>query len=529
MRTLETLPTEMVREIFLHVDDPDLCNLRLVSRYIGEVASTIFMEEIGFCMAKQDFDMLGALADHPVYPNHIASLVYFVDTLSLEPQTLEMYTAAIKGTEKMMSQFPDPDPALTEAQLLEHYNRYQQFYREQDDILSSDRDYEVLKEVISKLPNLREVSVSSDDEFSFQQNSPFKSCRHSGVGDFAYNRASVRHLRAILSGVQAAGTKLKAIRAGLIHHEFFDEAKFGLHSMIDLLGNITWFDMVIEATGEMDWDIGHENPDEIAAEIALCRAVMSKRVLRRILDAMPNIVSLRLELVEIHSQPTGANVYPAALRDIVPLDKKWPNLKYFTISNVETDRQELGNFLVRHKETLKSYALEQIGLASTSWIELLSYLKSNFADTKVQPLIADLIVGKSEDGLDTLEMWDLFMSDPPSDINSLQAAVHDYLTSSMECPCPLRDDNMWSTDAEFDDHDDEFDDDDDEFDVEDDDASDWEEDDDGMDYGWDIPELFSGLVFPGLAHQWRMAHMRGESDLDEEESEESEDDMPELV
>ncbi|KAM7188911.1 hypothetical protein V8F33_010358 [Rhypophila sp. PSN 637] len=522
MRTLETLPTEMVREIFLHVDNPDLCNLRLVSRYIGEVASTIYMEETDFCMAKQDLDMLGALADHP---------------------TLEMYTAAIERTEEMMSHCLDPPPALTEAQLLEHYNRYQQFYREQDDILSNDRDYEVLKEVISKLPKLREVSVSSDNELFLQENSPFKSCRHVGVGDFAHDRASVRHLRAILSGVQAAGTKLRAIRAGSIHHEFFDEAKFGLHSMIDLLGSITSFVMVIKTTEEMDWnDIRHDNPDEIAAEIALCRAVMSKRVLRRVLDAMPNIVSLRLELVQNQSQPMRGNIYPgypAALRDIVPLNKKWPNLKYFTINNVETDRQELGDFLVRHKETLKAFALEQIELVSTWWVELLSYLKSNFADTKVQPVITDVIVGKSEDGLDALEMWDLghHLLDPPSEIKPLGAAVHDYLTSSMECRCPLRDDNMWSADAEFEDDDDKFDDDDDEFDVEDDYASDYWEEDDGMDYGWDIPEVFSGLVFPGLAHQWHMAHMRGE-DLDEEDTEESEEteesdeseaDMPELV
>ncbi|KAK0716381.1 hypothetical protein B0H67DRAFT_646011 [Lasiosphaeris hirsuta] len=48
---------------------------------------------------------------------------------------------------------------MTETEMVEDYHRYLRFYEEQDKFLTHRIDYEVLREVIAKLPNLQEVVI----------------------------------------------------------------------------------------------------------------------------------------------------------------------------------------------------------------------------------------------------------------------------------------------------------------------------------------------------------------------------------
>lgn len=456
--TLETLPTEMIREIFGHLEDGDIRSLRLFSRSIGAIADSLALKQINFCMFKPDFSNLLAIAQHPIYHNHVISLMYVVEMLTLERQTLEMYTRAIRADEKLNERMKEAgsqhrrfwEPVWTDAEVLADFRRYDDLWQAQNDILTNNLDYKVLEEAITMLPNLKEIAISRGNNLRIlpYDQHPHSSCRRVHDGEYNDGRASTRHFRAVLKAVQAAGTRLHAIRAIEVHNEILDETKFGLHNMTDLLGDVTYFELAIEANEERpSRDTGPQRLADVEREIEECRAMVQTHVLRRILDCMPLLATLKLFFVECHDFFHDPFPSPAILSDVIPAVRTWNNLKVVEISNVETDRQELVRFFARHKESLMSILLDRVTLATSSWQQLLPSLRSVLFGTNIVPSITGSIVGRSEDGLETLENWWLGGGDydEPGQPTPLGLTVTEYLTCPEDNPgmnCPLTEDNM---------------------------------------------------------------------------------------
>lgn len=473
--TLQGLPAEMIHEIFKHLDVDDHRTLRLANRHLGSIANEYALKNVTFCTCKRDFDMLRELMKQPNLLRHIQSLIYVVDTLSLERQTLEMYTRAVERDDILTVSVgkwfgretgPPPKP-LTPAELKQNFDRYTQFYNEQEDILVNQHDHQVLKELFAKLPNLKSINVSSDDETASIKNSPFKDgCRKVCDGRFVDGRMSTRHLQAMLKAIQASGVRLQTFRCYSVHYDIFDLPSFGLHSIVDLLGNITYFELGIEAVEDAHLPIGMDDPHEIFGDLLECNKTMKSGTLQRILGSMPNLVTLRLSFVEYHGESQGSFPPPAFLQHVLPRRAKWPKLKEFLISNVMTDRQPLAKFLQRHRETLKCVRLDQIRLATTSWMKLLPMLRKLFVGSGIDVAITDFImsVSETEDGTTVPEMWELghpdwdfvrhqFGMPENTDSNQLGNAVKKYITLKTKQECPLREDNMhfWETEDEDDD------------------------------------------------------------------------------
>ncbi|GAB1315440.1 hypothetical protein MFIFM68171_05650 [Madurella fahalii] len=452
MGRLDKLPTEILFEITAQLEITDVRKLRLVNRTIGAIADRIALKEICFTMCKQDFVMIREIMKNPVYAAHVTRLAYVVQMLTMERQTLQMYTNAIRkkrrSDEELHKKHPHlferPPDRMTKREILDHYNRYLRLYEDQDEILTNELDYEVLKEVIAKLPNLRDVVVSDCNELRIIKKPHIKSHWELHSGKFDDGKASTRHLRAILKGVEESKTQLQSIRAALIYLDILNETQFGLHSMAsDLLENLTTFQLMLLAVEEREGGWLGEDPVDITNQIAQCRALVHKGALRRILDRMPNLVELDIQFFEAHCQIKGTFPSPAALRDVIPLDRVWPRLKTFSISGVETERQEIASFLVRHKQSLESFDLCYIRLTSTSWYKLLPYLKSQFCGTQLKDArLLDSIIGRSEDMLQLPEAWSLGHPDHDERPNRIGAAVTKYLLSPRKRRCPLRDDNM---------------------------------------------------------------------------------------
>ncbi|KXX81322.1 hypothetical protein MMYC01_201909, partial [Madurella mycetomatis] len=454
MGRLHKLPTEILFEIIAQLEATDVRKLRLVSRTIGAIADSIALKEICFTMCKQDFAMLRKITKNPVYAAHVTCLTYVVEMLTMERQTLQMYTDAIRkisrSDEELHKEFPQrfgrPRGRMTKPEILDHYNRYLRFYEDQDEILTNEFDYEVLKEVIAKLPNLKDVVVSDCNELRIINKPHIKSHWDLHTGMFDDGKASTRHLRAILKGVEESKTRLRSIRAAPIYLDILYETQFGLHSMASgLLENLTTFQLMLHAVVEAERDGGWlgEDPVDITNQIAQCRTLVHKGALRRILERMPNLVTLDIQFYEGHCQIKGTFPSPAALRDVIPLDRVWPRLKTFSISGVETERQEIASFLIRHKQSLESFDLCYIRLTSTSWYKLLPYLKSQFCGTQLKDArLLDSIIGRSEDMLQLPEAWGLGHPDYDERPNRLGTAVTKYLLSPRKRRCPLRDDNM---------------------------------------------------------------------------------------
>jgi len=456
--TLERLPTEVLCEIFGYLEPNHVRTLRLVNKTIGGIADRIALKELFFYPAKQDFDMVTQIVNQPLLANHVTSLLYAAVMLSTKHQTLPMYTINVRRRERFNDQMDHigvprtrpRQPKMTEAQIHEEYQQYLRFFEEQQDMLDNRRDFDILEKLIAKLPNLREVAVSSLNELRVMPDGPHDVYKGSGEPDGGL--PEVRNLRAILSAVKAAGIKLQAIRAAVVPVSFFDDSQFSLHSMLDLFQNLTHIEMDILAVEEQQqqhapWadDMFDDIPDAtIAKQLEECRTTMQKGVLRRALENMPNLVTLDIAFEEYIDRMAGVYNAPVTLGDIIPLDHVFKRLKTFKISNVESDRQEIIKFLARHKESLTHVSLGAIKLAKTSWLQLLPALKSTFKGTECELEVVDLISGYSEDGDKKYEAWNL--GNPYYTTNPISKQLHlstlEYLLPSSKAECPLNDENM---------------------------------------------------------------------------------------
>ena len=427
-----------------------------MSRSIGTVANSVAWKEICFILRKVDFDLVRAIVNDPSCAPHVTTLAYVVEVLNLERQTLDMFRTAARRDEHSDAHlhtvnprlFDAPGPAATEAEIRENYARYLRLYEEQSEILANDRDFAFVEEVIAKLPNLRAIVMSDGNGLRIINQTkpvPRRDPMQLYTGPWNDGAASARHFRALLKGVEKAGTKLQSIQASLLHLSILDETQFGLHSMSPaILETVTTLQLAITAAEEDDVSGRRALDQDFRPQLEACRAATQKGALARILRGMPNLADLEIEFAELHAMPFGTLPSPAYLADVVPLDHTWPKLRRFAISNIETERQEILAFLARHKSSLESVDLGPARLTSTSWRKLLPDLKSQLGGgDRIRSIrILDTILGRSEDEFDFVEGWYLGHPDHSARSARLARTVARYLSSKRKKRCPLDDDNM---------------------------------------------------------------------------------------
>lgn len=247
-------------------------------------------------------------------------------------------------------------------------------------------------------------------------------------------------------------TRLKSLRVGSLHHVFFRPTIFQLNKIGPLLANLTRFEMVIETKMEesmedsMNWDM---------SETEFCRETMTHGGLRELLRGMPNLELLAI-MFAWQDEATDGYSYPASFSDLIPAGMHWPNLEHLKLEIIETDRQELLKFLMRHKETLLELYLKDIKLNDSSWFVLLPQLKFELGTTLMQDvLISGMIYGRHEDEMaqedeEDEEMWEL--GDPEYDDDRhdcrvlLAEQLSEYLLRDYIHTLPLTRDNMFFED-----------------------------------------------------------------------------------
>ncbi|KAK4451053.1 hypothetical protein QBC34DRAFT_61601 [Podospora aff. communis PSN243] len=474
---LDRLPTEILSQIigelpvysyddgseFKAIAMPHTRDLRLVNRAVSAVASSFALRTVPFVMGKRDFRLLEGIANHEANRHHVIQLMYHVRQLDPKILSLERYTTAIK-TQMLMdspdspfcfrTECPDQDGpqckwVKSDDEIHEDYQQYLRIHQQQQDILDKYHDYEVLRRVVAKLPRLRNLTVSSCQQLGYYQKPspvlPWRTGRSREVYLGRYDtRAAVRHLHALLHGVQEAGTRLQHLSASKIYFSLFEPdvflgPRYGLHTIFNLFDNLTNFSFEVKAldecsSGRLEDD--DQDYDE-ESQIKLCRMTMAKGILRRILDNAPNLATIDLrftgdfEPMTYHDGPWRYPCFTAAakLGHVLPLNRVYPHLHTIYLMNMETERQEIGRFLFRHKKTLKSFTLEDMVLKRTSWVQLIRDLRDKFHDAGLKRAeIRGLIRGVSEDEEHEAEIADLGIvhGDPWEPTSSL---LSKYITS----------------------------------------------------------------------------------------------------
>lgn len=358
------------------------------------------------------------------------------------------------------------------AEVKESYREYKRVHQAQEEIIREERDYEILKEVVGKMTNLKEVMVSSDFEFRLgslgSSSSSSSYGGHGGSGtkdcrtpfdkldcltqlDGEKGQEGVRHLRAIMMAVKEAGIELKSLCAGLIHWSFFNEAlgNFGFHSMGNLLANLTRFELLVLPGPSQDpEDFQHADAIEmnnmsidVMEEIFRCQELMRKGVIRNLVKGMPNLEILSIGFMD-HAEDNDF-IFPARLQDVIPLNHTFPNLESLKLEGLETERQELTDFVVKHKDSLMKLELRDMRLVTTSWRKLLPELRYELKTELMEEVsIYGMALGMGEEDDDQeLEEW--FMGDPEDHgATELATRVQKYFMDTSMGDCPLSRENM---------------------------------------------------------------------------------------
>ncbi|KAK3320271.1 hypothetical protein B0T19DRAFT_284927 [Cercophora scortea] len=469
---LLNLPRELIHQICEALDLKDVRQFRLTCRQLAAIGACHALPTVIFFFHRDDFAALRAIANHPVYPKYVKTLIYDAEVLEDTRMTYKNYVEDTREFASMRSHAHRARRAaatVPEAELKAKYKAYKLAHAAQKEILETSEDFQVLHEVVAKFPNLDDILMSVDFEFrkpeedynpELELRGPFDKLGCATIPGFP-KAEGVRHLSALLAAVQAAGRmkKLKSIRAGSLHYSFFNHSlsagsPIRIDGGVDIFQNLTRFELSIHCHSEfVDENRPHDednNPldDDDTDHVDECRRVMRTGVIRKLLRKMPNLEVLSILFSE-HDFDGDEAIFPASFSEIIPADQVWPNLETLRLGSIETDREELVAFLVRHKESLMSLSLQDIRLIETSWLKLLPQLKKELEPELMEDVwITGVAYGQCEDEFDTgPEEWEL--GDGPEfeerpDRKELAYKVHGYLMNSDRTTCPLTAaDNMY--------------------------------------------------------------------------------------
>ncbi|KAK3689731.1 hypothetical protein B0T22DRAFT_462112 [Podospora appendiculata] len=468
---LLNLPRELIHQICEALDLRDVRRFRLTCRQLAAIGACHALPIVTFFFHRDDFGALRAIANHPVYPKYVKTLIYDAEVLEDARMTYRNYVDDTREFASMRSNAlrarRAATPTVPDAELRAKFKAYKIAHAAQKQIVATSEDFQVLREVIAKFPNLDDILMSVDFEFrkpeedhnpDLELRGPFDKLGCATIPGFP-KAEGVRHLSALLAAVQAAGRMkaLKSIRAGSLHYSFFDHglsagSPIRIDGGVDMFHNLTRFELSIHCHSEFADEFGDENgsldDDDDFDHVEECRRVMRTGVIRKLLRKMPNLEVLSILFSE-HDYDDDEAIFPASLSEIIPADQVWPNLETLKLGSIETDREELVAFLVRHKESLMSLSLQDIRLIETSWLKLLPQLKAELEPELMEDVwVTGVAYGQCEDEFDTgPEEWEF--GDGPEfeerpDRKELAYKVHGYLMNSDRTTCPLTAaDNMY--------------------------------------------------------------------------------------
>ena len=331
---------------------------------------------------------------------------------------------------------PERVTRRTEEELEKHYNFCLKTIKQQDDMRKENRDFEAIEYAVRMFPTLKSVRFSSDYFIYGWHRLKDRAVRKAFADAFckpsSRNRSGVdppqglRQLNALLTAVFNANIKLDRVEAGSLSWRFFAQEKSVMRKMMQATHCITHINLLLDTAFD-------EEEMEMNVEGAQCREYLSHGSLRRFLQNMPNLTSLK---VMFNIDYECNIVLPATIRDLVGDGVKWPKLKEFGVGGIEAKEPDLLAFLDDHKDTLRRLEIKTMMLdAGESWISMLPKIQQMLKLDEAS-LCGVLCAGGSTLQVD--ESWYIATDDCFED--PVRQGLAKYMVEGGQCP--LRPKNM---------------------------------------------------------------------------------------
>ncbi|KAF6228753.1 hypothetical protein HO173_011600 [Letharia columbiana] len=394
---INKLPAELVHMICVYLKPTEIANLRLVSRLAAPIGLQYMVPEVHLILAKDSFEQLKTLAEHPIASKYVTSFFFEADKLGLllrkrwehvvaGPQFIaQVEELHMRGhpcphaSERSVRTFnrevskmsAAPRHHYTEEQMdhaFENYCDFTYFQQGSEEAAVQEKEVCCARIRTSRLRKTFEPAFCTCYEIDNPRNTKLEPL-------------GLRQMRSLLLGAYHAGLKVEALHCGVVSWRILKQDTETFARMRNSVSNVK--NLRLEFTTGLGKDDDYSFEE---LEIESCASYLEAGRLRDFVTAAPNLEHLRIGFQ--FNEP----IWPTQLEYIVG-EHHWPSLKTVELIKIATSEDELVSFCSRHASTLKSLYLSSIGLLEGDWFSAFNKMR------KILTLDSMVVLGRLE-GLD---------------------------------------------------------------------------------------------------------------------------------
>lgn len=319
---IESLPLELLHEVFAYLKPSEAAELRLFSRRLAAVGLQYLVPELHLIVKQDSLDRLQEISKYPVVSQHVTSLWYEADRLY--HKCFHVWEQGVRSEEwfknaREASTITPPCPGAsgrdlrayrrakynsrvprhryTQSQLETHFATYQALISQQARILGSTFHMDLIKQVMSRCSRIKEVFMSTE---GFNRPSwsckvelnPFAEAHSWAAGDEGHDLpCGLPQTRALLLGAFDAGLQLEKVSCGSVSWQLLQLSSKEISKFKSVFRSVRQLALHF-STGAAD-----ENDDPWVAgpssEIPKCKKYLKQTGrLKELVTAAPDLTSL---------------------------------------------------------------------------------------------------------------------------------------------------------------------------------------------------------------------------------------------
>ena len=403
--SLSGLPNEILHMVFKELtydtfsnETENIASLRLVCRRFADIGNKYLLSEVNLFYKSSQFEQLRRISEHPVISQTVEFLFCDADTLTPyvsmqdwkahscvpimpERQLLEdiQFPTAMSSERERRAYRRDRRKAMQESNTVDPdtlasraYNSYTIYLADQDMMRAHDWNMELLKDVMSKMKNLKSIEMSTESCLNNGHITGMEKAFQDGLSLPYGDRENaegcgVGQLRSLLLAAHSAGLKLDTLCFGNVDWRFFK--KTDKHN-VDVLQNLQ---NAVRSLRTLRLYISTARNRFYRIELYECGDYLHETShLKDFITATPDLERLDINFEYCN----GFETPPASLCDSVG-DFKWHALRIAAFSYISANEDCLADFFTRHASTLRKIRLERILLETGSWPYLLQRMRKS--------------------------------------------------------------------------------------------------------------------------------------------------------
>ena len=399
---LSELPNELLHMVFEELssdyENKDIASLRLVCHRFAAIGNEFLLSEVNLFFKTSQFEQLRLISEHPVISQKVETLFCEADTLTsyVSMQDWKAHNCVPVMVERQLPEEIHPPTAMTNERerrayrrnrrkamresnstdsdtiVTRAYNAYATYLADQDMMRAHDWNVEMLKDIMSKMKNLKSIEMSTEACLNNGHTTGMEKAFKDG-GSLPYGDrenaegCGVGQLRSLLLAAYSADLKLNTLCFGNVDWRFFKKTDKHTVAVLQKLQN------AVRSLRTLRLYISTASNRFYRIESYECVDYLHETAhLKDFITATPD-----LERLDINFEFGGGfETPPASLCDSVG-GFKWHALRVAAFAYISADEDCLADFFARHASTLRKIRLERILLEFGSWPSLLQSMRKS--------------------------------------------------------------------------------------------------------------------------------------------------------